>query len=138
MTAGRLPPNKAQLRRELRSLAKEFADRVFVLLEEHGIFDERSSDWSVQAPRVRRSPDALSALSERLLVALEEADEAVAISRLAQAVALSTREIAHPLSLLIEQGKVVRSGQRRGARYRLVPKKGRPKARARRSRRSKA
>ena len=134
MTDERLPPNKVQLRRELRALAREFADRVVDVLEEHGMFEERPNDWSVQTPRVRRTPDALSALCERLLEVLETTDDAVAISRLAQDVGMSTREIAHPLSLLIDKGLVVRSGLRRGARYRLAHKQVGRKVRARPSR----
>jgi len=135
----RLKPNRTVLKRELRLLAREFADNVVKLLDEHGLFDEIPAVADETAARVRRSPDALAALCDRLLEVVRSCEEPAAISTLATRLGLSPREVAHPLTLLTERGDIIRTGRRRGARYGLAPAAAEPPAEtATKTKRSKA
>jgi DNA-binding transcriptional ArsR family regulator len=113
---------RTALRRELRRLARALADQVVELLDTHGLWDEQTSDREqepLSARRIRRSADALADVGKRLLGELGRHAEPVAISTLAAALGVSTRAIAHPLTRLVEQGLVARTGERRGTRYQL-------------------
>jgi hypothetical protein len=134
-------PSRGALRREIRDLARSFADDLVLLLERHGIWSELEAvePDDAAARRIRRSPDALRGLGDRILDDLRARKGPAAISAIAGAVGATAREIAHPIHLLVEQGLVQRSGERRGARYeiersrRAAPRKGgRPAARTKR------
>lgn len=115
---------KAGLRRAIRAMALEIADAVVDLVEQQGLWDEpapRSED-EPPARRVRRSPADLEVWMSRILGELRRADEPLAIGTIAERLGTSSRQIAHPMALLVDQGKVTRRGERRGARYHL-PKK---------------
>jgi DNA-binding transcriptional ArsR family regulator len=114
---------KAGLRRAVRAMALEIADAVVELVEEQGLWDEsgpESEDDDLAAPRVRRSPVDLEQWMARILAELRRSDEPVAIGAIAARLGTSSRQLAHPMALLVDQGKVERSGERRGARYQLV------------------
>lgn len=101
-----------------------------LLLDEHGFWDEPATTGDDdRAPRrVRRSPDALALMCDRLVTELRKHKQPVAISVLADALGLTPRDIAHPLAMLVEQNKVSRSGTRRGARYMAAPTRKRAQA----------
>ena len=61
-------PTPAALRRELRKLARDFADDVVALLEDHGMWDEPEPDSdALGARRMRRSPDDLLQVMDAIL-----------------------------------------------------------------------
>lgn len=118
-------PTRTTLKRELRRLAREFADDLVELLEHHGMWeaprDDEPNDFA--AKRVRRTPAALGRVADRILSDLRGRRRPVAISAVAKGLGMTPREIAHPMSQLVAEGKVARTGERRGARYRLVSKR---------------
>ena len=116
-------------------MARNFAEQLLDLLDEHGYWDDHQDvDEAFRSKRVRRTGDTLHLVEKQILDALGSYSEAVAISVVADALGLSSRSIAHPLTRLVEQGDVERQGERRGARYRLV----RPKRPSKRPPRPKA
>lgn len=126
-------PTPAALRRELRKLARDFADDVVALLEEHGMWDEPEPDSdALGARRLRRSPDDLLQVMDAIVEDLAARGDPVSIGEVADALETTSRRITHPMSLLVEEGKVLRTGERRGARYELKrPKATKKKAKAR-------
>ena len=111
-------------------MARELADRLFELLEEQGLWDESGErDGADASKRVRRTPDTLEKLMSRILADLRTRAEPVSIGQVAAALGLTSRQIAHPMSLLVEEGKVLQSGQRRGTRYQLPTSRRRSKRR---------
>jgi len=120
----------------LRRLAREFADDLVELLEDHGMWDGSQDDVPNEfgAKRVRRTIAALERVAARILSDLRGRRRPVAISTVAKGLGMTPREIAHPMSLLVAEGKVARTGERRGTRYRLVAKV-RAKRKAQRPRR---
>lgn len=117
MTRERL--TKAALRRAIRAMALELADAVVDMVEAEGLWDEppAEEDAELAAPRVRRSPADLERCMDRIVAAVEEAAAPVAIGAIAERLGTSSRQIAHPMARLVEEGRVVRTGARRGARY---------------------
>ncbi|MCA9621363.1 MAG: hypothetical protein KC731_20210 [Myxococcales bacterium] len=113
----------AVLRRELRRMARTFADEVVALLEEHGVWDEPQELGEDEPPRQRRTSDALEAIMDAIVADLRARRGPVSIGQVAQALETTSRQITHPMSLLVEQGKVERQGARRGARYELKRKR---------------
>lgn len=124
---------RTALRRELRQLSRQFAEQLFETLERYGVWDDlarrqrprngqgaRGQDPDAE-PRVRRSEDALLRVCDEVVAALRGEQEPVAISTIARNMGVSTRRIAHPLALLVARGAVIKTGERRGARYALVP-----------------
>ena len=73
--------------------------------------------------RVRRSLDTLHEMGERILASLGAHGESVAISDIAVELGLTPRDIAHPIALLVSEGKVVKSGTRRGTRYQIAKRR---------------
>lgn len=134
-------PTPAALRRELRKLARDFADDVVALLEDHGMWDEpEPQSDELGGRRVRRSPDDLQEVMAAILTDLAERDRPVPIGDVATALETTSRRITHPMSLLVEEGKVKRTGERRGARYETVrgrraskPSKSKSRSKAKRS-----
>jgi DNA-binding transcriptional ArsR family regulator len=123
-------PTRAALRRELRRLARNFADDIVDLLDRHGVWDDVKAERpaTTESPRVRRSPDALAKVKSRIVSELRTRSEPVSIGSIAATLGLTSRQITHPMSLLVDEGLVLRTGIRRGARYRLAPqKRGRSK-----------
>ena len=119
----RLRPSRAELKRELRRLSREFADQVLDTLERHGVFDEPTSVADDPKPkRVRRTGVALLRVSGRVLEVLETERRPMSISEVAKAVRMTTRAVAHPLSMLVAEGRITCKGERRGARYQAVRK----------------
>ncbi len=126
---------RAALRQRVRAMARDIADGLVELLERHGRWDE-AAPAPVEEPgpkRVRRSEAALEEVCAEVIDLLRRAKEPLAISAIADALGLGRREVAHPLSLLVEEGKLLRSGTRRGTRYSLAgrrtlapPRTGRP------------
>ncbi len=117
-------PTRAALRRELRRLARDFADDIVALLDRHGAWDEaRAEEPSSddESKRVRRTSDALEKVKARIVAELGTRSEPVSIGSVAATLGLTSRQITHPMSLLVEEGAVVRDGVRRGARYALAP-----------------
>jgi hypothetical protein len=113
-------------------MARELADRLFELLEQQGLWEESGEPRETPhgaSKRVRRSPDALEKLMARILADLRTRAEPVSIGQIASALGLASRQIAHPMGLLVEQGEVQQSGERRGTRYRLPGRKRRSKRR---------
>ena len=132
-------PTPAALRRELRKLARDFADDVVALLDDHGMWDEPEPDSdALGARRMRRSPDDLLQVMDAILDDLSSRAGPVSIGEVADALETTSRRITHPMSMLVDEGKVARTGERRGARYELKrpksrrPKKTKTKARAKR------
>jgi len=120
------------LRRELRAAARDFADELLELLVTHGVWDNGHEPGGAPATaRVRRSATALEGIAKRVLEVLRAQAEPVAISTIAAALGMSPRKIAHPVSLLVAEGKIRRSGERRGARYQLARRTKRPPGDAR-------
>jgi hypothetical protein len=121
---------RGALRREVRRLARVFAEQLLVLLDRHGVWDEpKPAAVEAAQRRVRRSIDALGKIGDRVLADLRTRKEPVAISQIATALGHSPRQLSHPLALLVAEGKVVLSGERRGARYQLAGRAGRGKRR---------
>lgn len=133
-------PTRAGLKRELRRLAREFADDVVMLLDRHGVWDEVKIERPAlddDAKRIRRSTDALEKVKARILTELGTRSEPVSIGSVAATLGVTSRQITHPMSLLVEEGDVLRTGVRRGARYELAPrrrKRTKPKKKAARGR----
>lgn len=131
-------PTRTALRRELRNLARAFADGVVELLDRHGMWEEAPIEESDLGKRTRRTMDALQSVGELVLADLRSRKQPVAISVIAEALGMDTREVAHPIHLLVSEGKVVQSGSRRGARYQVArrarakPKKARKRGGKRR------
>ncbi len=132
------------MRTELRALSRRFADDLLATLDRYGIWDERGR-WRVAGEpddsaagaqqratrkRLRRTTTALDKVTDRILAVLQPLRQPVAISAIAAELDTSPRQIAHPIALLVEQGTVIKTGQRRGTRYRLAA--GRKRAAARR------
>jgi predicted HTH transcriptional regulator len=127
-------PTPAALRRELRRLARDFADDVVAVLEEHGMWDEPELDEDeLAARRVRRSPGDLQQVMTIIVAELKRCTEPVSIGYVAEVLGTTSRQITHPMSLLVDEGKVERSGARRGARYQ-VKKRKRPAKKATKAR----
>jgi DNA-binding transcriptional ArsR family regulator len=117
--------SRSALKRRVRRMARDIADGIVALLDQHGMWDEpvrQRAPRSGQA-RVRRSVAALEEVCARVFGIVRRAREPVAISAIAGALRMKPREVAHPLALLVDEGKVVRSGERRGARYALAVRK---------------
>jgi DNA-binding transcriptional ArsR family regulator len=124
---------RGALRRDVRKLARAFAEQLLGLLERHGVWDEPRAAPAIEPSqrRVRRSMDALGRVADRVLADLRARKEPVAISEIAAALGASARQLSHPLALLVAEGKVTLTGERRGARYQLA---GRARGRRRRKR----
>ena len=116
---------RTALRRELRRLTREFADQLCETLEEHGVFEalaqrrqpEPPAGSEATEPRVRRSDEDLEAVCRRVLKTLRAERASMAISAIAAQLGTTPREISHPLALLVAQGKITKTGERRGTRY---------------------
>ena len=127
---------KAGLRRVIRNMAAELADAIVDLVEEQGLSGELEpeSEDDLGEPRVRRSQADLEDWMNRIVAELHRIDEPIAIGRVAERLGTTSRKIAHPMALLVEQGKVARQGERRGARYQIASnRKKRARATGRRS-----
>lgn len=136
INGGGRKPSRSELRRQVRSLARRFADELVDLLDESGFWDE-PEPMSEQDPlnrRVRRSGAALEEVASRIEADLRARRQAVAISAIAEAMEMSARELTHPMNRLLEDGRIVRVGEKRGARYKIAPKR-RTKRPPRKSRR---
>lgn len=123
-TAVKRPPSRAAIRRELRRLARELADTLVDMLDGSGVWSDGRVDHlngDAGAKRVRRTAEALDKVMARIVADLRTRKEAVAIGTVAATLGMTSRQIAHPMSLLVDEGKVIRTGERRGARYRLAP-----------------
>ena len=137
MTDPELPlrGSRTALRRQLRQMARSFAEQLLDLLDEHGYWDEREeAEDTFRSKRVRRTDETLDRVERQILDVMANYSEPVAISVVAEALGLSARSISHPLARLVEENKVIRSGERRGARYLLArpkrPTKRPPRAKA--------
>jgi hypothetical protein len=120
----RARPSRAAIRRELRQLARDFADQLVTLLEGAGFWDEGAlGDGDDEPKRVRRSPGTLDEVKDRIVEELRGLGGPVGIGAVANALGMKSRQITHPMSLLVEEGKVQRGGVRRGARYEIAGKK---------------
>ncbi len=117
-------PSRAQLRRELRGLAQRFANDVMQLLDDSGFWEEPepSSEEGPLVRRVRRSDAAIQDLAAQVEADLRARGTAAAISEIAEALGISARELAHPLNRLLSEERILRVGEKRGARYRAAPK----------------
>ncbi len=116
-------PTRTALKRELRSLARDFADDMLALLDRHGVWDESRPEHTVDdddAKRVRRSGDALKEVKTRILAELGSCSEPVSIGAVASTLGMTSRQITHPMSILVDAGDVQRTGIRRGARYQIA------------------
>jgi hypothetical protein len=136
-------PTRAALRRELRHLARDFADELVNVLDRHGMWDDSSPEEPTRddaARRIRRSLGDLEKVMHRILADLKTRKEPVSIGKVAATLGLSSRQVAHPMGLLVDDGRVLRGGVRRGARYELAPppKPQKKKAAKRSKRRKKA
>ena len=81
----RLPParkpTRTTMRRELRNLARAFADGVVELLDRHGMWEEAAADEEdIAGKRVRRTMDTLRDVADRILGDLRSRKQPVAIS----------------------------------------------------------
>jgi DNA-binding transcriptional ArsR family regulator len=118
-------PGRAALRRELRQLAREFADEIVRVLDSHGIWSEGARDASDDTRRIRRTMTDLETVMGQIVADLSTRSEPVAIGKIADMLSLSSRQVAHPMAMLVESGQVIRSGERRGARYQIAPRQRR-------------
>lgn len=114
-------PGRTVVRRELRRIARAFADELLSTLDELGVFDPEAKT-PARTKRVRRSDHNLDELSVRILALMSHYGEALAISDIAAGLELSKRDIAHPVAQLVAADKLVQLGERRGVRY-VVPTK---------------
>lgn len=124
-------PTRTALKRELRRLARDFADDIVALLDRHGVWDDVKQERPARRAddkRVRRSAEALTKVKARILGELSTRSEPVSIGSVAATLGMTSRQITHPMSLLVEEGAVLRTGVRRGARYELAPKERRKRA----------
>lgn len=72
--------------------------------------------------RVRRTSDDLAQLQEQMIAFLDESP-GTSISEIAVAVGASPKELRGPLVALVEEGRVKKTGERRGTRYFLSSSK---------------
>jgi hypothetical protein len=117
---------RTALRQKLRRLAREFAESIVELLERHGMWadSERVEPAEEDKPkRVRRSEATLEIMCGKVLELIRRAREPVAISAISEGLGLAPRDVGHPLRLLVEEGKLRRTGTRRGARYSLATRR---------------
>ena len=133
---------RTELKRELKQLARQFADQLVDLLDAYGVWDEPDEvagpEQGLRSRRVRRGVDELERMGERVVAALRKLVKPAAISELAEVMRLDARNIAHPLARLVEGGTIVRTGERRGTRYHLPrPTKKSPTKRPRKKRATK-
>ncbi len=119
-------PGRTVVRRELRRVARAFADELLSTLDDLGVFDPEAK-IPARAKRVRRSDHNLDELSVRIIALMNHYGEALAISDIAAGLELSKRDIAHPIAQLVAAEKLVQIGERRGVRY-VLPTKGPRKA----------
>ncbi|MFP6684758.1 MAG: hypothetical protein VB934_08600 [Polyangiaceae bacterium] len=119
-------PGRTVVRRELRRVARAFADELLSTLDDLGVFDPEART-PARAKRVRRSDHNLDELSVRIIALMNHYGEALAISDIAAGLELSKRDIAHPMAQLVAAEKLVQIGERRGVRY-VVPTKSPRKA----------
>lgn len=112
-------PSKAVLERALRRLALDFARQIVRELESLGAFETKTHSGARPKPpsRRRRTGGALESLSAELLALVAAESAPVAIGQLAERLGVDRRALTHPLTLLVTQGKLARTGTRRGARY---------------------
>jgi predicted Rossmann fold nucleotide-binding protein DprA/Smf involved in DNA uptake len=121
-----LPPRKptrTDVKRELRRITRDFADTLIETLDRLGVWNDNGRDEEdddLAATRVRRTAPALGKLRELISDDLRARRRPVAISTIARSLGLTTREISHPLALLVQEGKVRKTGERRGTCYRLA------------------
>jgi hypothetical protein len=109
------------LKRELRNLARDFADQLVEVLDRYGMWDApEEDDQDLASKRVRRSLDTLHEVGDHILASLSDHGEQIAISDIAAELGLTPRDIAHPIALLVSEGKVIKSGTRRGTRYQVA------------------
>lgn len=128
---------RSHLKGELRQLTRAFAHDLIALLDRYGVFDEDKPlkpPPKMETKRVRRTQDALDVVQGRILDDLRTRTEAVSIGMVARSLGLTSRQVAHPMRLLVENGVVLRSGERRGARYQLNKRKAAAKKRTRKRR----
>ena len=109
-------PGRTVVKRELRRVARAFADELFDTLDELGVF-ETDIKPSSKPTRVRRSDHKLDEVSARILAMMNHYGEALAISDIAAGLELSKRDIAHPIAMLVAAEKLIQLGERRGVRY---------------------
>jgi hypothetical protein len=125
-------PSRAALRQELRALVIGLADRIVEALDRHGVWETQTAPAETHAPRrVRRSATALQELGGRIVAELRLRRTPVRIGAIARELGLRSRQLAHPLALLVEEGAVVRTGTRRGACYELASRARRARAKRR-------
>ncbi|MBM4377428.1 MAG: hypothetical protein FJ095_20300 [Deltaproteobacteria bacterium] len=112
-------PTRATVDRALKRLALEFAARVVEELAALGLFesDDAATLAAEPSPRRRRTVLALEEVSAKIVELVASRGGPLAIGTMATALGIDRRELAHPLALLVTQGKLVRTGARRGARY---------------------
>ena len=110
--------SRAALRQRAHQLARRFAADLFALLDKNGIWEAAPPTDTRTQTRVRRTEAALEEACRDVLAIIRRARDPIAISDVAAALDLAPREVGHPLALLVAEGKVVRTGTRRGARYR--------------------
>jgi hypothetical protein len=136
MTSG--VPTRAALRHELRRLALELADRLMEAFDELGIWDEHgrfavrphaaeaesAPGHGEEARRVRRPDSALRAIRDRVVVTLQHLGAPAPISAIARRLGMNVRALAHPLALLVQGGRVAKTGTRRGTKYAVVSTRG--------------
>lgn len=113
-----------ELRKQVRAvvgrLARAFAAELAAELERLLLGVDTVRPTPHEKARRRRDDRALEDVSSRVLAFVANATGPVAIRELSAALELDRRELAHPLSLLVSEGKLARTGERRGARYRAV------------------
>ena len=120
---------RTALRRELRQLSRQFAEQLFETLERYGVWEdlarrERATSRTKAGgdqPRARRSEAALLAAQDEVLGVLRTATEPLAISAIARRLGVTTGQIAHPIAMLVARGTLIKTGERRGARYAVAP-----------------
>lgn len=123
------------LRRQLRRLARDFADEVARLLDRHGTWHRsgpsaghaRDRDRAPKPQRQRRSAASLKDIGDRIIRELGSHSQPMAISTIAAQLGVEPRQIAHPIALLVGQGLVIQTGERRGTRYQLAPRRAAPR-----------
>src|SRR5438552_2219088 len=111
----------AELRRALRAVALRFVEEVLEVAAAHASAlapAATASDSGPRAPRkrVRRRAESLRAIGVAVRAAIP-ARGAIGIGALARAIGRTPSELARPIAILLAEGRIAKSGERRGTQY---------------------
>ncbi len=108
-------------RRALRDLAQRFIDDVIATVLAGG-GEEAAGPAGRPRRRVRRRAHKLEELRETVLAALGERG-GVSIGAIARHIGSTPRELSRPIAVLLAEGRIIKTGERKGTRYSLEAKR---------------